>query len=220
MAQPPSPRTAVRRNAARAEYDPVALLAVLDAGLVAHVGVCTPEGPVVLPMAYGRTSERLYLHGAVGNALLDHAVGNEVCVTVTVVDGLVVARTPFKNSMNYRCVVIRGVAAEVSDGREKRSALALISDHVTETWDAGRAPSDSDVRATRVLAVPLVEMSGKVRTGGPTDGAEDRAGPHWGGHIPLELRFGDPVPDADLAAGVPVPPGVARLAGRIAGPTR
>ena len=219
MSGPRTPRTTVRRNAPRAEYDDDALHAILDAGLVAHVGVVTPDGPIVLPMAYGRHGDELYLHGASGNALLAAAAGADVCVTVTIVDGLVFGRSPFKNSMNYRCVVVRGEAREVVDDGEKRAALAVISDHVTDTWETGRAPTDAEVRSTTVLAVPLAELSGKVRTGGPTDTAEDRSGPHWGGHVPMEVRFGDPVPDGGVDPEAAVPAGVARLRPGAAAPS-
>lgn len=214
MSEATSERTKVRRGATRAAYDRASLLAVLDAGMVAHVGVSTDEGPVVLPMAYARTDDRLYLHGATGNALLAAAVGRDICVTVTIVDGLVVARTPFHHSMNYRSVVVRGVAAEVDDDEERRTALRLISDHVTPTWEYGRPPTEPELRRTRVLAVPLVELSGKIRSGGPTDRPEDRDAPYWGGSVPLERTWGSAVPDDGLSADVAVPPGVAAIEGR------
>lgn len=213
MSEPMSERTMLRRGSTRAEYSKEALCAVLDAGLVGHVGVNTPDGPIVLPMAYARTDERLYLHGATGNAMLGAAVGHEICVTVTLVDGLVIARTPFHHSMNYRCVVVRGLASEVLDDDEKWTALQLISDHVTPTWEFGRAPTSSDIRKTRVLSVPLDEMSGKIRQGGPSDSDEDRRGPYWGGRLPLKKSWGVAVPDLDPLPDVPVPPGVAALEG-------
>lgn len=213
MSEATSKRTTVRRGASRAEYDKEAKLAVLDAGLVAHVGVSTPEGPVVLPMAYSCTDDCIYLHGAAGNAMLAAAVGHDICVTVTLVDGLVVARSPFHNSMNYRSVVIRGLASEVTDADEKWNALRLISDHVTPTWAFGRTPTRSELRKTRVISVPLVEMSAKIRRGGPGDSDDDRNGPHWGGHIPLHQSWGAAVADAEVPSETPVPPGVAALEG-------
>lgn len=209
-----SERTKLRRGATKAEYGTDALYAVLDAGLVAHVGVSTADGPIVLPMAYARTEEWLYLHGAAGNAMLRAAVGQDICVTVTLVDGLVVARTPFHHSMNYRCVVVRGIADEVVDDDEKRRALQLISDHVTPTWDSARPPTVSEIRKTRLLRLSLEEMSGKIRTGGPVDAPEDRALPYWGGHVPLVQAWGDAVPDDALARDVAMPPGVSSLQGR------
>jgi len=212
--EPASDRVRLRRGANRAEYDREAILRILDAGLVAHVGVATPDGPIVLPMAYGRTDEWLYLHGSVANALLRAAVGNDVCVTVTLVDGIVVGRCPFHNSMNYRGVVIRGVARRVEDPDEHRLALRLISDHVVPTWDTAREPTPTEIRKTMVVAVPLVEMSAKVRQGDPVDEPEDLDGPHWAGHVPIRSEWCEPVPSADLRDGIPVPGAIAALAGR------
>jgi nitroimidazol reductase NimA-like FMN-containing flavoprotein (pyridoxamine 5'-phosphate oxidase superfamily) len=212
-AEPPSERVRVRRGAIRAEYDRAAILDVLDAGLIAHVGVSTDDGPVVLPMAYGRDDKWLYLHGSIANAALRAAVGQDVCVTVTIVDGIVIGRSPFHNSMNYRGVVVRGLARRVDDPDEHATALRLVSDHVVATWETGRPPSDGEVRKTMVIAVPLVEMSAKIRTGDPVDEPEDVEGPHWGGHVPIRTVWEAPVGAADLAAGVGVPPAIAALAG-------
>ena len=136
-AEPSTDRVRVRRGAIRAEYDRDAILEVLDAGLIAHVGVVTDDGPIVLPMAYGRDDDWLYLHGSVANAALRAAVGQDICVTVTILDGLVVGRCPFHNSMNYRGVVVRGTARRVDDPDEHMAALRLVSDHVVATWDTG-----------------------------------------------------------------------------------
>ncbi len=215
MTGPRSDRTRLRRGAVRAEYDHESLLEILDAGMVAHVGVVTPEGPIVLPMAYGRSSEYLYLHGGAANAMLRHAIGTDVCATVTILDGLVVARSPFHNSMNYRSVVVRGVATEVEGSDAKRAALRLVSNHVVQTWETGRPPADSEIRRTLVLRVPLVEMSGKVRTGGPAgDEPEDIHGPHWAGHVPINCTWDAPVRAQDLVRGIEVPSAVAALQGR------
>ncbi|MFT3852796.1 MAG: pyridoxamine 5'-phosphate oxidase family protein [Ilumatobacteraceae bacterium] len=211
---PASDRVRLRRGANRAEYDPDEIFAVLDAGLIAHLGVITPRGPIVLPMAYGRTDEWLYLHGSVANAMLRTAVGTDVCVTVTIVDGLVVGRSAFHNSMNYRGVVVRGTARRVDDPAEHRLALQLVSDHVVPTWDAARPPTDGEIRTTMVIAVPLVEMSAKIRSGDPIDEPEDVDGSHWAGHVPIASRFAAPVPSADLPAGVSTPRAIAALAGR------
>ena len=204
----------MRRGTIRADYDPDRALSILRAGLVAHVGVQTDEGPLVLPMAYGVTDDTLYLHGALANSVLRAGQSREVCVTVTLLDGLVVGRSPFHNSMDYRCVVVRGEGRPVTDPDEHDRALRLISDHVVATWDTGREPTAAEVRRTQVLAVPLTEMSTKVRTGGPGDEPEDLDGPHWGGHVPIEARFGAPVGGEDLLAGRTVPPAVAALEGR------
>lgn len=205
-AQPPaSDRVRVRRTAERGDYDPAVIRAVLDEGMVAHVGVSTADGPVVLPMAYGRDDDTLYLHGALGNALLGGAVDAELCATVTLLDGLVLARTPFHNSMNYRCVVVRGRGRRVDDPVEHERALRLITDHVVATWDHGRPPSASDLRRTLVLALPLTESSAKVRTGDPVDEPQDLDGPHWAGTVAVRTSFGPPAPAADLRDGIDVP---------------
>jgi nitroimidazol reductase NimA-like FMN-containing flavoprotein (pyridoxamine 5'-phosphate oxidase superfamily) len=213
-AEPASDRVRLRRGAIRAEYDHDAILAVLDAGMVAHVGVVTDDGPIVLPMAYGRDDEWLYVHGSVANAALRAAVGTDICITVTIVDGMIVGRSPFHNSMNYRGVVVRGRARRVDDLAEHMAALRLVSDHVIPTWETGRPPSDVEIRKTMVIAVPLVEMSAKVRTGGPIDQPEDLDGPHWAGQVPLRATWDAPVDSPDLPAGVPVPPGIAALTGQ------
>lgn len=212
MDGPRSGRTTVRRGRKRAVYD-TRMLDVLDHGLVAHVGVATPDGPIVLPMAYGRDAEHLLLHGAASNAMLRRAVDADVCVTVTIIDGLVVARSPFRNSMNYRSVVVRGRAEQV-DGERKRDALRIITDHVVENWATGRAPTDEEVDLTLVLRVPLTEMSAKIRTGDPTDEPDDLGGPSWAGHIPICSRWAEPEDSRDLRAGIAPPDPIAALAGR------
>jgi len=211
---PASDRVRVRRGAIRAEYDRAAILEVLDAGLIAHVGVVTDSGPIVLPMAYGRNDEWLYLHGSAANAALRAAAGRDVCVTVTIVDGFVVGRSPFHNSMNYRGVVIRGTARSVDDGGEHLEALRLVSDHVVATWAAGRPPTELEIRKTMVIAVPLLEMSAKIRTGDPIDEAEDLNGPHWAGHVPIRSVWEEAVPASDLPEGIDVPPAIASLGGQ------
>jgi nitroimidazol reductase NimA-like FMN-containing flavoprotein (pyridoxamine 5'-phosphate oxidase superfamily) len=214
-AEPASERVRLRRGANRAEYERDAIFAVLDAGLIAHVGVVTADGPIVLPMAYGYTADWLYLHGSVANAALRAAVGTDVCITVTIVDGMVVGRCPFHNSMNYRGVVVRGTARKVEDPAEHLAALRLVSDHVMPTWDSAREPNAAEIRKTIVIAVPLVEMSAKIRTGDPIDEPEDLDGPHWAGHVPLRTTWETPVDAADLPDGVSVPPGIAVLAGQL-----
>jgi uncharacterized protein len=211
---PASDRVRVRRGAIRAEYDRQAVFDVLDAGLIAHVGVVTPEGPIVLPMAYGRTDEWLYVHGSVANAALRAAVGADVCITVTIVDGLVIGRSAFHNSMNYRGVVVRGTARRVDDPAEHRRALQLVSDHVVATWASARDVSESEIRKTMVIAVALVEMSAKIRSGDPVDEPEDLDGPFWAGHVPIDAHFAAPVDAADLPAGTAVRPAIASLTGR------
>ncbi|MEZ5246999.1 MAG: pyridoxamine 5'-phosphate oxidase family protein [Acidimicrobiales bacterium] len=215
MADPASPRTTVRRGANRAVYEDERIREILDAGLIAHVGVQTPDGPLVLPMAYGRDDTTLYLHGAAANHLLGTGDGHEICATVTQVDGLVMARTPFHNSMNYRSVVVRGRATKITDKAAKLRALKIITDHVVENWDLGRDVSDVDERKTLVLEMPLAEASAKVRAGDPIDEPDDMAGPWWAGVIPVETRFGTPYPAADLTGTNPVPDAYTTLQSRV-----
>lgn len=219
-APPASDRVRLRRGADNGRYAPDDVRAVLDAGVIAHVGVATPSGPVVIPMAFGRDEDSIYLHGAVANAALRAADGADVCVTMTVVDGLIIARSPFHNSMQYRSVVIRGAARRIRDEAEHRRALQLISDHVVANWETARPPSDAEVRATMVIAVPLTEASAKVREGGPRDEPDDLPGPHWGGTVPITTTFEPPVPSPDLGPGIDPPPAVAALAGQSAHPIR
>ena len=210
MSSPPSPRTTVRRKSERAQYDEELVWAILDEGLVCHLGVATGLGPVVLPTAYVRSGDRIYLHGARANAALGEATGKSVCVTVTLVDGLVLARSAFNHSMNYRSVVIFGVAHEVTDQEQKRAVLTDFVDHVAPGRGAGtRPPTDAELRTTLVLYLPLVESSAKVRTGPPHDDPEDMALPYWAGVVPLTVVPGPPEPD-EGSAGIPVPDHAAR----------
>lgn len=205
---PPSERVRLRRGAARGDYDRTTVHRILDDALIAHVGVTTPEGPVVLPMAFGRTDELLYLHGATANGLLRAGVDLEMCATVTEVDGLVLARTPFHNSMNYRSVVVRGVGRRVDEPDEHLEALRLITDHVVPTWSDGRPPSATDLRRTLVLALPLDEASAKVRQGDPIDEPDDLDGPHWAGTVAVTRGWGRPTRSGDLVDGPTAPPAV------------
>ena len=209
----PSARTRVRRGAPRARYGREDVLGILDAGMIAHVGVTTGDGPLVLPMAYGRDDDWLYLHGAAANHLLNTGEGHEVCVTVTHLDGLVMARTPFHNSMNYRSVVVRGRATRILDEQRRLNALKLITDHVVAHWDLVRPPSPSDLRKTMVLELPLAEASAKVRAGDPVDEPDDIAGPWWAGVVPITTRFEEPEASADLTSGADTPSAVAALEG-------
>ena len=162
-------------------------------------------------MAYGRDDEMLYLHGAIANHLLNSGEEQEICATVTHLDGLVMARSPFHNSMNYRSVVVRGRGRRITDERRKLEALRLITDHVVPHWDDVRPPSRSDLRKTLVLELPLAEASAKVRTGDPIDDPEDIEGPWWAGTVPITTRFGRPNPSSDLVDGIGVPAPVTAL---------
>jgi len=164
-------------------------------------------------MAYGRDGELLYLHGAIANHLLGSGEEQEICATVTHLDGLVMARSPFHNSMNYRSVVVRGRGRRIRDYRRKIEALRLITDHVVPHWDDVRPPSRSELRKTLVLELPLTEASAKVRAGDPIDDPEDIEGPWWAGTVPITSRFGRPTPSSDLNHGTTVPAPVVGLTG-------
>ena len=197
MAEAPSARTTVRRRAQRGRYEREVVHAILDEALVCHVGFESEHGPVVLPTMHARVDDTLYLHGAVGNAMLRTlAAGAPVCVTVTLLDGLVLARSAFHHSMNYRSVVVFGAATAVEEREAKLAALeALIERIHPGRWTEARPPTDSELRQTLVVAVPLDEASAKVRSGPPIDDPEDYALDVWAGEIPLETRRLEGVPD-------------------------
>lgn len=208
----PGPRTRVRRLPERAKYDRATVEAVLDEGFVCHLGFCVDGEPVVIPTGYARVGDVIYVHGAPANYALRRAVeGDSVCLTVTLLDGLVLARSAFHHSMNYRSVVVFGVAHEVEDDEEKRLALTAFVDHVVPGRNADtRPPSDSELRATRVVKVEIMEASAKVRTGGPKDEPEDLALPGvWAGELPFLVVPGAPLPDDSAPVSAPVPPYVA-----------
>ena len=220
-----SERTELRRVPERAVTDRDAIHAALDEGLIAHVGVIAGKGvaggggaphPVVIPMLYARDGDRLYLHGSPSSRLLRTArKGAEVCVTVTLLDALVLARSGLHHSMNYRSVVVMGTAVEVTDPDEKVAALDRLVDHAVPGRVASIRPAhDSEVRATTVLVLSLDECSMKVRTGPPIDDDEDMGEEAWAGIIPLGVAVGHPVPDDDTE-GDPVP---AHVAGWARGP--
>lgn len=203
----PSPRVRVRRLAERGHYERSTIHSILDEGLVCHVGFADSGSPVVIPTAYARTGDLVYLHGASGNAALRAlATGAPACVTVTLVDGLVLARSAFHHSINYRSVVIFGCATEVTEIEEKRTALSAIVEHIVpgRTADA-RPPTDAELRATRVVSMSIGEASAKVRVGGPNDDPEDRSRPVWAGHVPLRLVADVPMADHNHPPNVPPP---------------
>lgn len=204
-ANPASDRVEVKRGANRAVYEKDEMLAVLDAGTVAHMGADTDHGIIVLPMAYGRTDDEILLHGSAANAMLRAGRDTDVCVTVTIIDGLVVARSAFHNSMNYRSVVIRGKARVIDDPAEKIETLKIITDHVAENWDSRREATEKELAATLVIGVPLTEMSAKIRTGGPIDDEIDLGGPEWAGVVPLSETWGRPQPHDDVRDGCEPP---------------
>lgn len=190
-------RTRLRRLPARGAFDRATIDAILDEGLVCHVGFVQDGQPYVIPTAYARVDDAVYVHGSAASRMLRGLrAGVPVSVTVTLLDGLVLARSAFHQSMNYRCVVILGTAVEVTDEAERLAALEAIVEHVIPgRWREVRGPTAQELRATMVLRIPIVEASAKIRTGGPLDDAEDMAWPCWAGHIPLRLTALAPVPD-------------------------
>jgi nitroimidazol reductase NimA-like FMN-containing flavoprotein (pyridoxamine 5'-phosphate oxidase superfamily) len=213
-----SPRTTLHRLRERGRLDRADLDAVIESGLICHLGVVMGGTPVVLPTGYGRIGENLYLHGSSANKSLLSAAGQQVCVTITLLDGLVCARAVFHHSMNYRSAVIFGSPRLVEDPQEKLAALEAVTDHlVPGRWDHARPPTRKELAATAVLALPLDEASVKVRSGGPKDDEEDYDTPIWAGVLPAGLAFGPAEPDPLLKEGVPVPDHIAALAGRLRG---
>ncbi|WP_233498595.1 pyridoxamine 5'-phosphate oxidase family protein [Blastococcus sp. TF02A-26] len=208
MTYPAGPRTVPTRIRERVGYDRAAVHAVLDEAVVCHVGFVVDGRPVVLPQLHARVGERLYLHGSTGARGLRMAAdgGLDVCVTATLVDGLVLARSAFHHSVNYRSVVALGTATVVTDPAEKTAALDALVDAVVPGRSAGSRPADKrELAATTVLVLPLEEVSVKVRTGPPSDDDADLDLPHWAGVLPLRTVPGAPEPAPDLSAGIAVP---------------
>jgi nitroimidazol reductase NimA-like FMN-containing flavoprotein (pyridoxamine 5'-phosphate oxidase superfamily) len=204
---PRTPRTTHRRLASRGSHDRHLIHAILDEGLVCHVGFALDGQPYVLPTTYARMGDRLFLHGSSSNRMFRAlASGEPACVTVSLLDGLVLARSAFHHSMNYRSVVVLGSAREVEGREAKRAALEAIVEHVAPGRSRqARPPTDREVDGTLVLELPIVEASAKVRSGPPMDDAEDLALDCWAGVVPLHLVAGEPVPDAHVPAGKAVP---------------
>jgi nitroimidazol reductase NimA-like FMN-containing flavoprotein (pyridoxamine 5'-phosphate oxidase superfamily) len=206
----PTARTVPTRSKERAAYDRALVHSILDEAYVCHLGFVRDGAPVVLPTLYGRVGERLYVHGSTGSRPLRMAgqqdPGLPVCLTVTHVDGLVLARSAFHHSINYRSVVIHGTAHQVTDPDEKRLALDALVDHVVPGRSADSRPADAkELAATAVLSLDLAEVSAKLRTGGPNDEPEDLGLPYWTGVVPLRHGYGPLVPADDLADGIEVP---------------
>jgi nitroimidazol reductase NimA-like FMN-containing flavoprotein (pyridoxamine 5'-phosphate oxidase superfamily) len=191
-------RTRVRRLAKRASYDVATIHAILDEALICHVGFAVEGRPVVIPTIHWRDGDRLYVHGSAASHMLRNLRdGVDACVTVTLLDGLVLARSAFHHSMNYRSVVIFAKATEVTDREEKLRALERLVEHIVPGRSAEvRAPNESELRQTLVLSLPIEEASAKIRTGGPVDEEEDYALPVWAGVVPMKLTKGEPVKDS------------------------
>jgi hypothetical protein len=201
----PTPRTQVRRLPKRATYDKEQVHAILDEGYICHVGFVVDGQPFVIPTGYARFGDQLYIHGSSASRMLRSAgEGVDVCVTVTLVDGFVLARSVFHHSMNYRSVVVLGKARMVTDPEEKRAALRCFTNHIVAgRWEEARQPTDQELKATSVLVLPIEEVSAKVRTGPPVDDEEDYAMSIWAGVVPIRQKVGDPLPDDRLLPGVP-----------------
>jgi nitroimidazol reductase NimA-like FMN-containing flavoprotein (pyridoxamine 5'-phosphate oxidase superfamily) len=202
-----TPRTTLKRLPKRGAFERATLNRILDEGLVCHVGFVGDSGPVVIPTAYGREGKTLFLHGsAAGRMLKTVGGGVDVCVTVTLIDSLVLARSAFHHSMNYRSVVVFGRARVVDEFDEKFAALKSITEHIVPgRWPDVRPPSPQEMKGTLVLALALDEASAKIRTGPPIDDEEDYALPVWAGELPLRVVPQTPVADARLVPGVGVP---------------
>jgi nitroimidazol reductase NimA-like FMN-containing flavoprotein (pyridoxamine 5'-phosphate oxidase superfamily) len=205
--QMPSARTRVVREPHRGVYDREAVYRILDEGFLCHIGFAVDGQPFVIPTSYGRHGDSLYIHGSAASRMLRQMKnGITICITVTLLDGLVLARSVFNHSMNYRSVVILGKATLVDDAEEKLSALRTLSEHILPgRWDDARQPDEKELKATSVLRVPIEEFSAKVRTGPAIDDEEDYSFPTWAGVVPLETVAGPPIDDARLLPGKEVP---------------
>lgn len=212
----PTDRTVPTRSPDRASYDRELVHSILDEGYVCHLGFVRDDAPVVLPTLYARVGERLYVHGSTGSRPLRMTgkadPGLPVCLTVTHVDALILARSAFHHSINYRSVVVHGRAYDVTDPEEKRLALDALVDHVVPGRALDSRPANKkELAATAVIRLDLDEVSAKLRTGGVNDEPEDLALPHWAGVVPVRKSYGTPVPDGDLAPGTEVPDYLAAL---------
>ncbi len=202
----PTDRTLVRRRAQRGVYDKAQVHAILDEGFVCHVGFVLDGQPFVIPTAYARSGEHIYIHGSPASRLMRGKEEIDLCLTVTLVDGLVLARSAFHTSINYRSVVVVGRSRPVTDLIEKWQALRCFTNHVIAgRWEHAKQPVEKDLKATSVLSLPLEEVSAKIRTGPPIDDEEDYALPVWGGVVPLIQTFGEPVPDGRVLEGIAPP---------------
>ncbi|HEY6770631.1 MAG TPA: pyridoxamine 5'-phosphate oxidase family protein [Candidatus Sulfotelmatobacter sp.] len=209
MSQPytPTPRTRVIREAERGVYDREASYRILDEAFLCHVGFIVDGQPFVIPTSYGRKGDTLFIHGSAASRMLRQVKENiPVCITVTLLDGLVLARSIFNHSMNYRSVVILGKAMLVDDPVEKIEALRLLSEHILPgRWDDSRQPNEKELKATSVLRIPIEEFSAKVRTGPPVDDEPDYSFPTWAGVVPLKMVADAPMDDPRLESGRKAP---------------
>ncbi len=201
----PTERTQVRRLPKRGVYDKAQIHSILDEGFVCHIGFAVDGQTYVVPTGYARSGDLIYIHGSAASRMLRTAAsGVDMCLTVTLVDGFVLARSVFHHSMNYRSVMVLGTARMVTDSAEKMHALRCFTNHIArDRWEEARQPNEQELKATSVLALPIEECSAKVRTGGPNDDDEDYSLPVWAGVVPIRMELGAPHDDGR------VPPGIA-----------
>ncbi len=206
----PSDRTTIKRLPKRGSYDRDTIHAILDEGLICHIGFVVEGQPFVIPTAYGRVDDCLYLHGSLASRMLKSLqTGIDICVTVTLLDGLVLARSAFHHSMNYRSVVIFGRAQLVTEFGQKEAALRAFTNHVIrDRWDELRPVKPQEINGTTVLALPLQEASAKIRTGPPKDDEVDYAQPIWAGVVPLRTVATEAIADDRVLPGVAMPDSV------------
>jgi len=203
----PTARTRVVREADRAVYDRETVYRILDEGFLCHIGFVVDDQPFVIPTSYGRKDASLYIHGSAASRMLRQMKdGAPVCITVTLLEGLVLARSIFNHSMNYRSVVVLGKATLVDDPEEKLEALRILSEHILPgRWADSRQPNERELKATSVLRVPIEEFSAKIRQGPAIDDEEDYSFPTWAGVVPLEMVAGAPIDDVRLLPGKEAP---------------
>jgi nitroimidazol reductase NimA-like FMN-containing flavoprotein (pyridoxamine 5'-phosphate oxidase superfamily) len=203
---PPTTRTRVIREPQRAVYDRSTIYSILDEAFICHVGFIADGQPFVIPTSFGRSGDNLYIHGSAASRMLRNLDrGIPVCLTVTLLDGLVLARSVFNHSMNYRSVVVLGTAKLVQDPPQKLAALRVLSEHIIPgRWDDARQPNDKELRQTSVLRVPIEEFSAKVRVGPPIDNEEDYSFPTWAGVLPLEAKVGAAITDERCSQEMPL----------------
>jgi nitroimidazol reductase NimA-like FMN-containing flavoprotein (pyridoxamine 5'-phosphate oxidase superfamily) len=202
----PTARTKVKRHPERGDYERETIDAILDEGLICHLGFVVDSQPFVIPTIHARDGDTLYIHGSPGSRMLRAAKqGVDVCVTVTLLDALVLARSAYNHSMNYRSVVVLGRAVELTDREEKLRAMQRVVEHIIPgRWDDARQPSDAEIKGTTILALPLSEASAKVRSGPPIDDEADLTLPVWAGLIPLGLRSAEPVAAEGVLGSPPI----------------
>jgi nitroimidazol reductase NimA-like FMN-containing flavoprotein (pyridoxamine 5'-phosphate oxidase superfamily) len=203
-------KTKLKRLPKRGNFERETIYQILDEGFVCHIGFTVDDQPFVIPTGYARVGDNLLIHGSSASRMMRAmAWEKQICVTITLVDGLVLARSAFHHSMNYRSVVIFGSAKLISDETEKMNALKAFTEHIIPNrWSEVRPPNASELKATTVLSLPLKEASAKIRTGCPVDDEKDYAMNVWAGVIPLKMAAGEPIDDAKLKAGIEVPASV------------